>query len=381
MGAQALANSVHAVAKLGYKDDAFMAELVKAATLQLRDFKPQELANTVWALATLGHTGDDFVVALVKAATPQLHFFNPQDLANTAWALATLGHTDTAFMAALLEVAMPKLRKFSEQSLANTVWALTTLGHKDGDFVAALLKEAMPRLHDFTPQALANTLWALATLGHADDDFVAELLNEAMPRLHDFNPQALSNTAWALAVLGHANDALMGALLQHAAGMVLGFSAEGRRQLFLCMLWLKGQHSDVAVHAQLAAACERAWMEERDDPQSPHVQLQVLAVVRQLPGCSGAVSEQATDDGLFNIDIAVQLPDGSRLAVEVDGPSHFLSNQPGTLGGATLLRNWLLEARGWRVVSVPVRTGWEPLAKQGKQARRDYLLSLGVGSS
>jgi hypothetical protein len=102
-------------------------------------------------------------------------------------------------------------------------------------------------------------------------------------------------------------------------------------------------------------------------------------VVRQLPGCSGAASEQATDDGLFSIDIAVQLPDGSRLAVEVDGPSHFLSNSPGRIDGATLLRNRMLEARGWRVVSVPVRTGWQPHAKRGQQAARDYLLSLGVG--
>jgi hypothetical protein len=99
----------------------------------------------------------------------------------------------------------------------------------------------------------------------------------------------------------------------------------------------------------------------------------VLAVVRQLPGCSGATSEQAADDGLFSIDIAVQLLDGSRLAVEVDGPHHFLSSPPCRLNGATLLRNRLLEAR------VPVVIGWRPHAKQGQQAARDYLLSLGVG--
>ncbi|KAG1672115.1 hypothetical protein FOA52_001702 [Chlamydomonas sp. UWO 241] len=119
-------------------------------------------------------------------------------------------------------------------------------------------------------------------------------------------------------------------------------------------------------------------MEERDNPHSSRVQLEVLAVVRQLPGCSGATSEQATDDGLFSIDIAVQLPDGSRLAVEVDGPHHFLSNQPGWLDGVTLLRNRLLKTRGWRVVSVPVRIGWDPHAKRGQQAARDFLISLGV---
>jgi hypothetical protein len=84
-------------------------------------------------------------------------------------------------------------------------------------------------------------------------------------------------------------------------------------------------------------------------------QAQVLDAIRQLPGCSGATSEHKTDDGLFSIDIAVQLPGNQKLAVEADGPTHFLSN--GQPDGATRLRNRLLQARGWRVVSVPV-TEW-----------------------
>jgi hypothetical protein len=260
-------------------------------------------------------------------------------------------------------------------------WALATLGHADGGFMAALLKVATPQLRNFTPQALSNTVWALATLGHADGVFMAALLKAATPQLSDFTPQALANTVWALAALGHADGAFMAALLQEAAGMALEFSTENLTQLFMCVLWLEEQHSDVAVPEQLAAACKRAWMEERANAQPSRVQLEVLAVVRQLPGSSGATSEQATEDGLFSIDIAVQLPDGSRLAVEVDGPQHFLSSPPGRLDGATLLRNRLLEACGWWVVSVPVMTGWVPCAKQGQQAVRDYLLSLGVGPS
>jgi hypothetical protein len=314
-----------------------------------------------------------------EAAKPQLCNFNSYDVANTVWAIATLGHADDASVAALLKVAAPQLCDFKPQDVANTVWAIATLGHADDAFVAALLKVAEPQLRNFKPQTLANTVWALATLGHADDSFVAALLKVAEPQLRNFNPQELANTAWALATLGHVDRDFMAAVLQQAAGMVLGLGSEERKQLFQCVLWLEAQHSGVAVPAQLADACKRAWMEQRHNPIPSRVQLEVLAVVRQLPGCSGATCEQATDDGLFSIDIAVQLPDGSRLAVEVDGPSHFLSNQPGRLDGATLLRNRMLEARGWQVVSVPVMTGWVPRAKRGQQAARDYLISLGVG--
>ncbi|KAG1653887.1 hypothetical protein FOA52_011709 [Chlamydomonas sp. UWO 241] len=389
MGERQLANTAWAVAKLQHTDDTFMAALIKAASPQLHNFNPQNLANTVWALATLGHADGAFMAALLEAATPQLRNFKPQHLANTAWALAklqhidgafmatllkalantawalaTLGHVDGAFMAALIKAATPHLCNFNPQNLANTVWGLATLGHVDGVFMAALLKAAAPQLLDFTPQALSNTAWALATMDHYDRAFVAELLKAAAPQPHSFNPQNLTNTAWALAMLGHADGAFMATLLQQAAGMVLDSKFKDLQQLFLCMLWLGDQHSAVVVPAKLGAVSRRAWMEERANARPTRVQLEVLAAVRQLPGCSGATSEQATDDGLFRFDIAVQLLDDSRLAVEVDGPQHFMSSPPDRLGGVTLLRNQLLEARGWRVVSVPVVTGWVRAAKE-----------------
>jgi hypothetical protein len=45
---------------------------------------------------------------------------------------------------------------------------------------------------------------------------------------------------------------------------------------------------------------------------------------------------------------------GRRIAIEVDGPSHFIKTADGAYkpNGETLLRNRLLEGAGWRVVSV-----------------------------
>jgi hypothetical protein len=59
----------------------------------------------------------------------------------------------------------------------------------------------------------------------------------------------------------------------------------------------------------------------------------------------------------------------------VDGPTHFLGNAPTVPNGATRLRTRLLEARGWRVVSVPV-TEWDRRVAKGKQAAHDYLMTI-----
>ena len=63
-------------------------------------------------------------------------------------------------------------------------------------------------------------------------------------------------------------------------------------------------------------------------------------------------AEFLTECGNFRIDAA--LP-ASRIAIDVDGPSHFVRGAEGRPrpNGNTLLRRRLLEASGWRVVSVP----------------------------
>ena len=71
-----------------------------------------------------------------------------------------------------------------------------------------------------------------------------------------------------------------------------------------------------------------------------------------------------------SIDIAV---DGAApVAVEVDGPTHFL--QDGRQDGSTRLRNRMLAAHGWRVVVVDYRM-WQQQLKTEAQ-REEYLRRL-----
>ena len=69
------------------------------------------------------------------------------------------------------------------------------------------------------------------------------------------------------------------------------------------------------------------------------------------------------------------LPSRTQIAIEVDGPKHFLAYKdpsPGklVLNGRTKLRNRLLEARGWSVLSVPV-VEWCGMVTETE--RRAYL--------
>ncbi len=78
-------------------------------------------------------------------------------------------------------------------------------------------------------------------------------------------------------------------------------------------------------------------------------QREVRESLRRLPVGISHDPGYVTTDGLFSIDLAIV---GRRIALELDGPSHFTTNTLEPLGH-TRLRDRLLSAMGWRVVSIP----------------------------
>jgi hypothetical protein len=101
----------------------------------------------------------------------------------------------------------------------------------------------------------------------------------------------------------------------------------------------------------------------------------VFGALQQLPASTWQqapiIQEQRTADGAFSIDIAAVTAAGQQLAVEVDGPSHFV--RPGrVVEGPTQARNRALAARGNRVLSVPF---WEWDALKGSE-QAAYLVEL-----
>ena len=384
---QALSNMAWALATLGYKDNEFLHKLLKDAESKLSAFNPQDLANTIWALATFGYEDKDFVKKLIEAAEPKLSAFNPQELANIIWALAIFGYEDKAFIKKFIEAAGPKLNAFNPQGLANTNWALATFGYEDKDFVKKLIEAAESKLSAFKPQGLANIIWAIATLNYFDgSSFIKLLLREAESKLSAFTPQGLSKTAWALAVLDHSDAQLfLTSFLPLAYKMAGRMEIEGKTQSLQYLLFMEdGGHVTAEIkldpqYVKFMRMCQEAHETQRITDQASWTQLEISEAVRRLPGCSDSVSEYLTEDGFFRIDIALKL-NGQKLAIEVDGPYHFLSDGK-TLNGRTILRNRLLENRGWKVISISDMTEWVPLrGKQGQvsggcEQQREMLMS------
>ena len=80
--------------------------------------------------------------------------------------------------------------------------------------------------------------------------------------------------------------------------------------------------------------------------------------------------EYAVCGGLLKIDLAVFYKNRT-IAIEVDGPHHYTSTKPYYPTGSTNVRNYMLRALGWDVITVctlpSISTSYQLVWDQGKK--------------
>ena len=173
--------------------------------------------------------------------------------------------------------------------------------------------------------------------------------------LNDFDELNLSNLAWTFAVLNPPSaDKLfsMASFTTRCAHFESSLSRPALCQLHQWSLWREERGGQwPGLPDLLSQACRNAFVDEEGQPS----QLQ-SDVVQEIRSRGATVEEEHRCEASgYSIDALATLKDGRRVAVEVDGPSHFLgsSHQP---TGATLLKHRQLRYFGWRLESVPY---WE----------------------
>jgi len=104
------------------------------------------------------------------------------------------------------------------------------------------------------------------------------------------------------------------------------------------------------------------------------LQGEVFKEVKKL--VRSAEQEKRSVDGLFSIDISFKDRQGRSVALEFDGPMHFTSNSPFRPLQPYIIRNQLMRAKGYVVVSVTLPQ-WKQ-AQDKQQYLRTVLAKAGV---
>jgi hypothetical protein len=380
---QGFANTIHACGKLGLKPPAgWMSRFWEASGAKLADFTTQNLSNTLYACGQLGimpHTR--WLERFWAASGAKLDMSDPQAFSNI---LYTSGRLDTMPPAAWLQrywtASDPKLGDFIPQNLGNTLYACSQLGIKPPEsWLLRFWHVSASLLHTFSEQDFSNTIYACGQLGITPPAPWLEGFSQSIePALPGLDQQAICNVAFSLAMLQLWELPLWPSLWARLSGSlsrnVEAWTADDHmnaRQLYQTYTAAAVERPGLlpAPSPELLVAARQSWVDGLTTDAGPSSRLHnaVSACLTQM-GVAHA-NERWCERAERIIDIAIE--GTTPVALEVDGPSHFL--QDGRQDGSTMMRNRMLAAHGWRVVVVDFRL-W--IAQKTPEQREAYLRSL-----
>nr|AKM76702.1 AT2G31890-like protein [Geranium phaeum] len=345
---------------------------------------------------------------LVSVAMMALPECNAQGISNISWALSKIGGEllYLSEMDRVAEVALTKVGEFNSQNVANVAGAFASMRHSATDLFTELLKRASEIIYTFKEQELAQVLWAFASL-HEPSDILLETIDNTFKDAHQFecsfdeetsryaresirgpdmegvpdsptlkfNRDQIGNIAWSYAALGQMDRSFF----SHVWKMVSRLDEQMISQNY---------REDVAFASQIHHVNQCLKLE------CPHLQLSLREDLEKKIAASGKSKRfNAKVTSLFQKDVAHLLVatgldwvkeyvvDGytmdavvvdKKVALEIDGPTHFSRNTFAPLGH-TMMKRRYITAAGWKVVSLSNQE-WEEL--QGQFQQLDYLRAI-----
>lgn len=400
-------------------DDPLVSAAFAAAVPLLPSCNPHSLSHIAWACSALKHSKPQTLGPLAQACNAKLYSFEPFSismllnslacvhhydrplftngvnlylekvaaggmnnvrLASLLWACARVRHMDTAAYNAACAMVLRNWETADARALEDTFWGLGQLEH----YNARLFGEAAPKLCEAAGGMSANMIstiaWAYARMGHHDPKLLRALCRALLKHPPEAaTPNVISNVLWALVVLQHHDLPTLSWLMQHAARAFQQqprFFVEGghAHRIFVSLVELQD--------LKLAVPWDEAMFEAlrgHHGPGGPRIvatrsTLQNTVTLRLSQLGLTPKAEAVDPTGLFTVDICFRAGN-DLVAVEVDGPYHFMTHPQARLNAATQLRNRQLARRFGKVIVVHYGR-FEESGGDSMQGQLSYLRGL-----
>lgn len=328
------------------------------------------------------------VEKLVWTAMGVLDNSRAQGLANMTWALGKLGGSARykEEMDLLANALLENSDSLSPQHIANATGAMAISQHSSLELFKVLGEKSGGMVESFQPKELSQLMWASAVLVSPSISLLDAIDNQNRNPDSTFfanwSTRELVNVAWAYGVLGEVHRTAFKKLWlqisEFSARILMESEAETEsEQLFserhlsqlyqvVLTLELEFPRLGLTLEDDLRTTCYDTWRKEVERSKNSSDLEKMVAYHLATTGHTWEVEYSVAE---YSIDFA--LP-GKKVALEVDGPSHYTRNGGSPLG-STILKRRHLEAAGWAVVSIPYYE-WAEL--YGEMEQRTYLQQL-----
>ena len=367
-------------------------ELLCRARALIAQFKLNELVLFFWSCATM-HVGRKIVHENKHLIV--IEKLNSHDTTNVFWTLAKLNIEPGEHMNFELSRHIDMIQEqLKPQEVSCLMWALAKLNtYPDERLQNAMMCWAVTLAGQFTAQEVANLMWALAILDIEPTLQLVEGMHRCSINLvangEGFKAQEICNLLWALACLGLQHKVQFSAvmnvdclrsLVKHCLS-VQSFSEmplESLCQIHQILISAKYDsfYSYMDLVGLLSAGCVDLckYTFETSGHLKSNLQSSVAQCLKHMN--FSIIDEFVEQKTGYTIDIMVlDRKSNPCLAIEVDGPSHFLriANGKWRLNGTTRWKQRLLASAGFPPVSVPF---WEWRNDWRAREKESYLSKL-----
>jgi hypothetical protein len=315
-------------------------------------------------MATLEISNKELVYQLSDVCIVHIKDQTPQGVSNILWAVGTLGEelVNPDLVPLLLSTSIKQMKQYKTIEIVVMLRAMVILGISDCEIVHELVNACIFRANELSARFASACLLSSASLGIriTGEEVIQVLVDVCLKHLQAFTDHSIANCLWALALLDFHSYERLTSSLQLAVSTRYPF-IRNYEDVNRC---LQAHYSGITLSD---AATKHFHEILRGKPQpnlTTQSQLGVAIVLKRL----GYVPQVEVPpfDGLVTVDIVINLArkrlaasdkdavlvTDQKIAIEFDGPKHFMKKLNGSTDRAgpkdarTRLRNTLIQRSG-----------------------------------